>query len=59
MPDIKKISYVKSTKEGRLYIPTSDFFKQDRVKVLIEKLIESSIYKDIENQKENKELETV
>lgn len=59
MSKSKKVSYVKSTKEGRLYIPTSDFFKQEKVKDMVDKLINSSVYKDIAAQKEHKEFETL
>lgn len=49
----KEMSYAKSTREGRLYIPTKDFFKQDKVKQMVTKLINSSVYKDIEKKKNN------
>lgn len=49
-------SYVKSTREGRLYIPTEDFFKQDKIKKMVHKLMNSSVYKDIEKQKNNSKL---
>lgn len=51
-----KKSYARSTREGRLYIPTGDFFKQDKVKKMVTKLIKSSVYKDIEKKKNNTKL---
>ena len=47
-----KKNIIKSTEDGRLYIETSDFFKQKEVKNLIEKLMDSSIYREIVEQKE-------
>ena len=38
-------TYIRSTKEGKLYIPTRDFFKQERVIELIKK------FKDFEYRK--------
>ncbi|MBL4862504.1 MAG: hypothetical protein JKY09_05750 [Crocinitomicaceae bacterium] len=42
---------VRATREGRLYIKTSDFFKDSKVQELIVKLKDSSIYEDIEEDK--------
>lgn len=39
---------VKSTKEGRLYIKTSDFFKQVKVKQTVDVLLNSDLVKNIE-----------
>lgn len=47
---IKK-SYVRSTKDGRLYIPSEDFFKQDKALRLLERLLDSSVYKELESKK--------
>lgn len=48
-PDI-----IHTTNEGRMYIKSSDFFKQEKVKVLIEKLENSSIFQEIEKHKKEK-----
>lgn len=49
----KNENFVVATKEGRLYIRTSDFFKQTKVKETIAKLKNSKIIKEIE-EKNNK-----
>jgi len=54
MPNNKKENIVKSTKEGRLYIKTSDFFKQVKVQKTIDELLKSDIVKDIEERKKLK-----
>ena len=41
----KKI--IKATKEGKLYIPTEDFFKQSAVKKILEKAKRSKLVQDI------------
>lgn len=41
---------IRSTDSGRLYIKTSDFFGQERVIHLIDKLMNSSVYKKIKEQ---------
>ena len=46
--------YIKSTKHGRLYIETKDFFKIKKVKEIIAKLLNSNIIKNIENGKRRK-----
>lgn len=46
-----KKTVVRTTKEGRVYIRTKDFFKQDRVQVLVRRLKDSSIVKTIEKEK--------
>lgn len=43
--------FVRSTKEGRLYIKTEDFFKSEEVRDLVVKLKKSSIYEEIERNK--------
>ena len=48
---VDKNTYIKATKEGKLYIKTSDFFKQAKVKTLLNQLSESSIFKKIEGDK--------
>ncbi|MGJ1205674.1 hypothetical protein [Sphingobacterium lactis] len=45
-----KENFVVATKEGRLYIKTSDFFKQKKIKETIEKLKNSKIVKQIEEE---------
>lgn len=44
---VKRGNFVVATKEGRLYIKTSDFFKQTKVRETIEKLKNSEIVKKI------------
>ena len=51
MSNKKKESYVKATREGRLYIKTSDFFKQGKIQKTIEILLDSEIVKEIEERK--------
>ena len=53
MPN-KKENIVKATKEGRLYIKTSDFFKQDKIQKTVADLLKSDIVKEIENRKKLK-----
>jgi len=40
-------NYIKSTSDGRLYIETEDFFRQQEIKDLIEKLMDSKLFKEI------------
>lgn len=47
-----KDSYVKATNEGRLYIETVDFFKVDKVQKMVATLMDSGIYKQIEERKD-------
>jgi len=47
----RKKKFVKATKEGRLYIKTSDFFKQKDIKDTIRILLESDLIKEIEERK--------
>ena len=47
----KKENIVKSTKGGKLYIETSDFFKQLKIKETVNDLLKSDIVKDIEGRK--------
>lgn len=42
---------VHSTKEGRLYITISDFFKQEKIKQTISELLDSDIIKKIDERK--------
>lgn len=42
-------NYIKSTSDGRLYIETADFFRQQEVKDLIEKLMDSKLFKEIKS----------
>lgn len=39
---------IQSTKEGRLYIRTKDFFRQHKVQKMVFALLESDLVKDIE-----------
>lgn len=50
----RKENIVKSTKEGRLYIKTSDFFKQRKIQQTVNALLNSDIVKDIEARKKLK-----
>lgn len=42
---------IHSTKEGRLYITTSDFFGQEKIKQTINDLLDSDIIKKIDERK--------
>ncbi len=44
-------NYIHATNEGRMYIKSSDFFKQEKVIELLAKLEDSSIYKELESRK--------
>jgi hypothetical protein len=48
---------IQSTKEGRLYIRTKDFFRQKKVQKIIFDLLESDIVKSIEEYQMNREKE--
>lgn len=48
---------IQSTKEGRLYIRTQDFFRQKKVREIILDLLESDIVKDIEEYQKKREQE--
>ena len=39
---------IQSTKEGRLYIRTKDFFRQQKVQSMVFALLESDLIKEIE-----------
>lgn len=47
----KSKSYIKSTKEGKLYITTEDFFKQKKIRKTIYDLLNSNMIKNIKNNK--------
>lgn len=47
----RKNKFIKATKEGRLYIKTSDFFKQKDIKDTIKILLDSDLIKEIEERK--------
>jgi hypothetical protein len=47
----RKNNFIKATKEGRLYIKTSDFFKQKDIKDTIKILLDSDLIKEIEERK--------
>lgn len=53
----KEKSIVRSTESGRLYIKTSDFFKQEDVKNMVDALMSSSIFKKIKERKRNAQAE--
>lgn len=42
---------IHSTKEGKLYITTADFFKQEKIKQTINELLDSDIIKKIDERK--------
>lgn len=44
-------SIIRSTEGGRLYITSEEFFNQDKVKKMVEDLINSSVYKKIKERK--------
>ncbi len=46
-------NFVIATKEGRLYIKSSDFFKQAKIRETIEKLKNSELVKSIIKNKKN------
>jgi len=46
-----KDSIIHSTKEGRLYITISDFFKQEKIKQTIAELLDSDIIRQIDARK--------
>ena len=46
--------YIKSTESGRLYIETSDFFKQTKIQETVESLLNSDIIKKIDERKKRK-----
>jgi hypothetical protein len=54
MANTKKENIVKSTRQGRLYIKTSDFFNQERIQKTISILLKSDIIKEIEERKKTK-----
>jgi hypothetical protein len=47
-------SIIRSTEAGRLYITSEDFFGQDKVKKMVEDLINSPVYKKIKERKPEK-----
>jgi hypothetical protein len=51
----KHIEVVRATKEGRMYIKSEDFFKQERVIKLIKKLEDSPIIEQIKKNKSHLE----
>ena len=42
---------IKSIVAGRLYIPTNLFFKQPKIQQMVQQLMNSEIFKEIENKK--------
>ena len=57
MENDKKENFLKATSEGRLYIKTSDFFKQLKIQQTIDTLLKSDLIKQIEERKKDKVLE--
>ena len=51
----KKRNIVKSTKSGRLYIETTDFLKQNKIKDTIKLLLESDLIKNIDKKHRNEQ----
>lgn len=52
MKDKREINgIIRSTESGRLYIENYDFFNQEKVKQMVEKLINSNVYKEIKQRK--------
>ena len=49
-------SIIRSTEGGRLYIINEEFFNQDKVKKMVEDLINSPVYKKIKERKPVKAL---
>ncbi|MEO6903952.1 MAG: hypothetical protein ABI315_12505 [Bacteroidia bacterium] len=47
----KEESIIHSTKEGRLYIKTVDFFQQEKIKQTIHELLDSDIMRQIKERK--------
>lgn len=50
--------FIISTREGRLYIKTSDFFRQKEIKETIQRLLKSDIIKEIDKRNKKKSLES-
>ena len=48
---------IKSTREGRLYILTKDFFRQQKVQNMVFQLLNSDLVKDIEAYQKQREQE--
>lgn len=48
MSEKKEQDFIHATKEGRMYIKSKDFFKQERVIKLIKKLEKCTVVKQIE-----------
>lgn len=51
MESNNKDSIIHSTREGRLYIETVDFFKQAKVQQIINELLDSDIIRQIDARK--------
>ncbi|WP_169715220.1 hypothetical protein [Sphingobacterium cellulitidis] len=47
---VENENFVVATKEGRLYIKTSDFFKQAKIRETIEKLKNSKVVREIDEK---------
>lgn len=48
--DKGKKSYVKATREGRLYMENSAFFKQKKIQSTIKDLLQSDIIREMEER---------
>lgn len=46
-----KDNIIHSTREGRLYIKTVDFFKQEKIQQIISELLDSDIIRQIDARK--------
>lgn len=46
-----KDNIIQSTREGRLYIKTSDFFRQEKIQQIIHDLLDSDIIRQIDARK--------
>jgi hypothetical protein len=42
---------IQSTREGKLYIKTADFFKQEKIQQIIHELLDSDIIRQIDARK--------
>jgi hypothetical protein len=51
MESNNKDNIIHSTREGKLYINTADFFKQEKIKQTIFDLLDSDIIKQIDARK--------
>ena len=45
--------HIKTTKEGRLYIKNNDFFQQEKIRDMVDRLLSSPITKNIDKRNKN------